>query len=190
MQIDSQLMLARIRIQLRPADIALLARQLLGFLAVIFSHHLVVVSHGLRDFLLAHPSQTLHYGLVVVAGGIVGSEIRAEDFLVAVDRVVADRVAEELQVHADLVRAAGQGKTAHDAVAVAFAAFLTHSGRVVCHSSEDRSCGFPAGAHAVQAQFGRDLQQGLFADNFAFGELAFDARDVFLADGAAHDFRA
>ena len=49
--------------------------------------------------------------------GVEGAEGGAENPLVAVDGVVGDGVGEVLEVHADLVRAAGDGEAADDGVA-------------------------------------------------------------------------
>ena len=55
-----------------------------------------------------------------VGGGIVLAQGGAEDAAVGVDRVVGDGVAEELEVNADLVRAAGKWEAVDDTVAFVF----------------------------------------------------------------------
>ena len=53
-------------------------------------------------------------------------------------------------------------------------------GRIVGKTFEDGFCRLAACAGAVEAEFGGDLHDGLVADNVAFWELAYDARDVFF----------
>ncbi len=76
-----------------------------------------MVRHGLGDFFLAHFREARDDVFVGVGEGIVGAEGGAEDALVAVDGVVGDGVGEVLEVHAELVRSAGEGVAAHDGVA-------------------------------------------------------------------------
>lgn len=108
-------------------------------------------------------------------------------------------------MHADLVRAACQGPREDDAVPVCaatgggVAGLCTGGGvlafniqavswlgwwRVVRDALKDCAGRLAIRADAVEAELGTDLQDGLFADRFFGGEFAFDAADVFFADGA------
>ena len=158
------------------------------------------------DFCLAHCGELVDELIVAVAGGVVFAEVGSEDASVGVDRVVADRVAEELEVDADLVRAACEREAVDDAVAFFFVGVggrgrggargvvlvlvlvlvLRRIGRsgVVGDAAELGGGFFAGGAHAVQAQLGADGHDGLVADDDAVGELALDAGDVLLLDGA------
>lgn len=233
MQEDAELMDPRVSVELRAADVADLAGQPLALALVVVVHGgLVLARHDLlddgrvrawrdgrhgrkmravacgccvRDFCLAHLGQPVDDLAVALGGGFVAAEVRPEDSSVGVDRVVGDRVAEELQVHADLVRAPRQREAVHDAVAFGFVGeerrrrggpvaagghlvlvgFRGGGGRrVVRQPAELGLCVFAGGAHAVEPELGTDGHDGLVADDHAVWESALDARDVFLLHGA------
>lgn len=108
-------------------------------------------------------------------------------------------------MNAQLVGAAGHRKAADDRVATELLPGLAVSanagGILVCwwfvmlwwvvgKPSEDSKGFLAVGADAVQTQLGADLQNGLLADDVAFGKFADDARDVLLLDSASPYLRA
>lgn len=74
-----------------------------------------------------------------------------------------------------------QRATAHDGICLA-----GRCPRDESQSFEDCACGFAICSDAVEAEFGADLEDGLFADDVSCGELAFDAGYVFFADCPSH----
>lgn len=86
------------------------------------------------------------------------------------------------------MRSAGEWKAAHDRIPLAFhLSAIGKFGWIESQSLEYRPRLLPVRAHAVETQFGGDLQDWLVANNLAFREFAFHSRHVFLSDGPAHE---
>src|SRR5262245_12216004 len=114
-------------------------------------------------------------------------------------------------MHAELVSSSGYRKTANDGVSPlpeprlmalvleilfflglrpSLGFLLSYSreticipflGRIVGESLEHCPCRLAVGANPVQAQFGRDAEDRLVADNLAVGEVSHNTSDVFFS---------
>lgn len=205
MQIDAELVCSGIAVQFGIAHSACLSGHALSLPLLVCLDHLIVVGNRVGDFFLAHTRQPRHDVLVVFRLGVATAERWPEDTLVGVDGVIGDGMAEELQVDTQLVGTAGDGEAADDGIATQFFPGLAFGAtvalrnvvslavvlwRVVGEPFENSHSLLAICTHAVEAELGADLEDGLLADDFALGKFAHNSCDVLLLDGPGADLGA
>lgn len=201
MQVNSQLMRTGITVERSLADIAQLPSHLLCLLSVVFLHHLIVICLCLSDFRFAHFRQARNDVLIPIRGRVTCGKVGAEHALVAIDGIVGDWVAEELEMNSNLVGAARDRQAADNRVAffefpghlcvAQFVSFTPVIGSariaairslwwIVRETFERRGGRFPARSGSIETELGADLHDWLFTNNITFGKFANNPSNVFL----------